>query len=130
AVTKALPPEFSQIMQLNIEKGYQNVIDLVAKSRKMTPQQVEQIAQGHVWLGSDAKTNGLVDQLGDSDDAVKKDAELAQLKQWQINWIVDTRSLTDMDLSQFGASIHAMLPAVIQSLLPAPLASLAMEGKT
>ncbi|CAI1610505.1 MULTISPECIES: signal peptide peptidase SppA [Serratia] len=129
AVTKALPPEFSQMMQLNIEKGYQNFIDLVAKSRKMTPQQVDQIAQGHVWLGSDAKTNGLVDQLGDFDDAVKKAAELAQLKQWQLNWFVDTPSLTDMVLSQFGVSIHAMLPAAIQSMLPAPLASVAMAVK-
>lgn len=129
AVTKALPPEFSQMMQLNIEKGYQNFIDLVAKSRKMTPQQVDQIAQGHVWLGSDAKANGLVDQLGDFDDAVKKAAELAQLKQWQLNWFVDTPSLTDMVLSQFGVSIHAMLPAAIQSMLPAPLASVAMAVK-
>ncbi|MGO2155326.1 MAG: signal peptide peptidase SppA [Serratia proteamaculans] len=129
AVTKALPPEFSQMMQLNIEKGYQNFIDLVAKSRKMTPQQVDQIAQGHVWLGSDAKTNGLVDQLGDFDDAVKKAAELAQLKQWQLNWFVDTPSLTDMVLSQFGVSIHAMLPAAIQSMLPASLASVAMAVK-
>ncbi len=129
AVTKALPPEFSQMMQLNIENGYKNFIDLVAKSRKMTPQQVDQIAQGHVWLGSDAKTNGLVDQLGDFDDAVKKAAELAQLKQWQLNWFVDTPSLTDMVLSQFGVSIHAMLPAAIQSMLPAPLASVAMAVK-
>ncbi|AGO55536.1 signal peptide peptidase SppA [Serratia plymuthica] len=129
AVTKALPPEFSQMMQLNIENGYKNFIDLVAKSRKMTPQQVDQIAQGHVWLGSDAKANGLVDQLGDFDDAVKKAAELAKLKQWQLNWFVDTPSLTDMVLSQFGVSIHAMLPAAIQSMLPAPLASVAMAVK-
>lgn len=95
----------------------------------MTPQQVDQIAQGHVWLGSDAKANGLVDQLGDFDDAVKKAAELAQLKQWQLNWFVDTPSLTDMVLSQFGVSIHAMLPAAIQSMLPAPLASVAMAVK-
>ncbi|RJF57285.1 signal peptide peptidase SppA [Serratia inhibens] len=129
AVTKALPPEFSQMMQLNIENGYKNFIDLVAKSRKMTPPQVDQIAQGHVWLGSDAKANGLVDQLGDFDDAVKKAAELAKLKQWQLNWFVDTPSLTDMVLSQFGVSIHAMLPAAIQSMLPAPLASVAMAVK-
>lgn len=72
AVTKALPPEFAQMMQLNIENGYKRFIGLVADSRKMTPEQVDKIAQGHVWTGSDAKTNGLVDQLGDFDDAVKK----------------------------------------------------------
>ncbi|MBH2562700.1 signal peptide peptidase SppA [Serratia marcescens] len=129
AVTKALPQEFSQMMQLNIENGYKNFLDLVAKSRKMTPQQVEQIAQGHVWLGSDAKANGLVDQLGDFDDAVKKAAELAKLQQWQLDWFVDTPSLSDMVLSQFGVSIHAMLPAAIQAMLPAPLASVANAVK-
>ncbi|WP_019452760.1 signal peptide peptidase SppA [Serratia surfactantfaciens] len=129
AVTKALPQEFSQMMQLNIENGYKNFLDLVAKSRKMTPQQVDQIAQGHVWLGSDAKANGLVDQLGDFDDAVKKAAELAKLQQWQLDWFVDTPSLSDMVLSQFGVSIHGMLPAAIQAMLPAPLASVANAVK-
>lgn len=129
AVTKALPQEFSQMMQLNIENGYKNFLDLVAKSRKMTPQQVDQIAQGHVWLGSDAKANGLVDQLGDFDDAVKKAAELAKLQQWQLDWFVDTPSLSDMVLSQFVVSIHAMLPAAIQAMLPAPLASVANAVK-
>jgi protease-4 len=117
------------MMQLNIENGYKNFLDLVAKSRKMTPQQVDQIAQGHVWLGSDAKANGLVDQLGDFDDAVKKAAELAKLQQWQLDWFVDTPSLSDMVLSQFGVSIHAMLPAAIQAMLPAPLASVANAVK-
>ncbi|AYZ33283.1 signal peptide peptidase SppA [Serratia sp. FDAARGOS_506] len=129
AVTKALPQEFSQMMQLNIENGYKNFLELVAKSRKMTPQQVDQIAQGHVWLGSDAKANGLVDQLGDFDDAVKKAAELAKLQQWQLDWFVDTPSLSDMVLSQFGVSIHALLPAAIQAMLPAPLVSVANAVK-
>lgn len=129
SVTKALPPEFSQMMQLNIENGYKNFINLVATARKMTPEQVDQIAQGHVWIGSDAKKNGLVDQLGDFDDAVKKAAELAKLPQWQLNWFIDAPSMTDMILSQFGVSIHAMLPAAIQSMLPAPLASVALAVK-
>ncbi|MFV8848796.1 signal peptide peptidase SppA [Serratia fonticola] len=129
AVTKALPPEFSQMMQLNIENGYKNFINLVATARKMTPEQVDHIAQGHVWIGSDAKKNGLIDQLGDFDDAVKKAAELAKLPQWQLNWFIDAPSMTDMLLSQFGVSIHAMLPAAIQSMLPAPLASVALAVK-
>ncbi|WP_337262335.1 MULTISPECIES: signal peptide peptidase SppA [unclassified Serratia (in: enterobacteria)] len=129
AITKALPAEFSQMMQLNIENGYKNFINLVAKARNMTPEQVDLIAQGHVWLGNDAKKNGLVDQLGDFDDAVKKAAELAKLPQWQLNWFVDNPSLADMILSQFGVSIHAMLPAALQSMLPAPLASVALAVK-
>ncbi len=96
SLTKALPPEFSQMMQINIENGYKTFIDLVATSRHKTPEQVDQIAQGHVWIGLDAKSNGLVDQLGDFDDAVKKAAELAKLKTWQLNWFVDEPSLSDL----------------------------------
>jgi len=129
-VTKALPPEFAQMMQLNIENGYKNFLGLVAKARNKTPEQIDEIAQGHVWIGSDAKNNGLVDQLGDFDDAVKKAAELAKLPKWQLNWYVSEPSLTDMLFSQVSASAHAMLPAAIQAYLPAPVTKMALELKS
>ncbi len=59
-------------MQLTIENVYRNFVGLVASSRHKTPEQIDAIAQGHVWTGSDAKTNGVVDELGDFDDAEKK----------------------------------------------------------
>ncbi|WP_369788022.1 signal peptide peptidase SppA [Rouxiella sp. WC2420] len=130
AVTKALPPEFSQMMQLNIENGYKTFLGLVAKARNKTPEQIDQIAQGHVWIGTDAKNNGLVDELGDFDDAVKKAAELAKLPTWQLNWYVDQPSMTDLIFSQMNASVHAMLPAVAQAYLPAPVADIALKMST
>lgn len=129
SLTKALPTEFSQMMQINIENGYKTFIDLVATSRHKTPDQVDKIAQGRVWIGLDAKNNGLVDQLGDFDDAVKKVAELAKLETWQLNWFVDEPSLTDLIFGQMSASIHAMLPAAIQAWLPAPLSAIAQAVK-
>ncbi|MGC6386984.1 signal peptide peptidase SppA [Ewingella sp. S1.OA.A_B6] len=130
ASTKALPPEFSQMMQMNIENGYKTFLGLVAKARNKTPEQIDEIAQGHVWIGSDAKNNGLVDQLGDFDDAVKKAAELAKLPKWQLNWYVSEPSLTDMVFSQISASAHAMLPAAVQAYLPAPVSKIALELKS
>jgi protease-4 len=130
AVTKALPPEFSQMMQLNIENGYKTFIGLVAKARNKTPEQIDQIAQGHVWIGSDAKNDGLVDQLGDFDDAVSKAAELAKLPKWQLNWYVNEPSFTDLVFSQVSASAHAMLPAAVQAYLPAPVTKMALELKS
>lgn len=130
ASTKTLPPEFSQMMQMNIENGYKTFLGLVAKARNKTPEQIDEIAQGHVWIGSDAKNNGLVDQLGDFDDAVKKAAELAKLPKWQLNWYVSEPSLTDMVFSQVSASAHAMLPAAVQAYLPAPVSKIALELKS
>ena len=82
SITRALPPEAQQMMQLSIENGYKRFITLVADARHSTPEQIDKIAQGHVWTGQDAKANGLVDSLGDFDDAVAKAAELAKVKQW------------------------------------------------
>jgi protease-4 len=127
--TKALPPEVQQMMQLSIESGYQRFINLVAKSRNMTPEQIDKIAQGHVWTGQDAKQNGLVDSLGDFDDAVNKAAELAKLKQWHLKFQLDEPGLFDQLLNQMGASVQASLPDALQAYLPAPLAQATSELK-
>ena len=118
-LTKALPPEVQEMMQLSIEYGYKNFIGLVAKSRNKTPEQVDQIAQGHVWTGSDAKANGLVDALGDFDDAVAKAAELAKVKQRQLDWYQEEPGLLNTLFSQMD--VRASLPASLKALLPAPL---------
>ena len=129
SMTKALPPEVQQIMQLSIENGYKRFITLVAESRKSTPEQVDKIAQGHVWTGQDAKANGLVDSLGDFDDAVAKAAELAKLKQWHIDYYQSEPSFFDMVMDSMSGSVRAMLPQAIQAMLPAPLATAASAVK-
>lgn len=121
ATTKALPPEVQQMMQLSIENGYKNFLGLVAKSRNKTPEQINEIAQGHVWTGSDAKANGLVDAIGDFDDAVAKAAELAKLKHWQLSWYQDDPNFVDMLFSQMDVSARAALPEALKAYLPAPL---------
>lgn len=121
ASTKALPTEVQQLMQLSIENGYKNFLSLVATSRNKTPEQIDQIAQGHVWTGSDAKANGLVDALGDFDDAVAKAAELAKLSHPQLNWYQNDPSLIELLFSQVDASAHAALPETLKAWLPAPM---------
>lgn len=129
SITKALPPEVQQMMQLSIENGYKRFITLVADARKTTPEQIDKIAQGHVWTGQDAKANGLVDSLGDFDDAVTKAAELAKLKQWHIEYYQDEPTFVDMVMDSMSGSVRAMLPQAIQAMLPAPLASAASAVK-
>ncbi|MBJ3813943.1 signal peptide peptidase SppA [Shimwellia pseudoproteus] len=129
STTKALPLEVQQMIQLSIENGYQRFINLVAKSRNKTPQQIDQIAQGHVWTGQDAKNNGLVDSLGDFDDAVAKAAGLAKLKTWSLSYYQDDPSMLDLVFSSLNGSVRAMLPEAIRAALPAPLADAASAVK-
>ncbi|MCO6544598.1 MAG: signal peptide peptidase SppA [Gilliamella sp.] len=81
-----LPTEMNQLIQLNIDNGYQTFISLVAKARNMTTEQVDKIGQGQVWLGSEASKIGLVDKLGDFDDAIETAATLANLTDYEIDW--------------------------------------------
>ncbi|EBW3748153.1 signal peptide peptidase SppA [Salmonella enterica subsp. enterica serovar Saintpaul] len=129
SMTKALSPEVQQMMQLSIEYGYKRFITLVADARKRTPEQIDKIAQGHVWTGEDAKANGLVDSLGDFDDAVAKAAELAKLKQWHLDYYQDEPTVLDMVMDSMTGSVRAMLPETIQTMLPAPLVSAANTVK-
>ncbi|EHK0653025.1 signal peptide peptidase SppA [Salmonella enterica] len=129
SMTKALSPEVQQMMQLSIEYGYKRFITLVADARKRTPEQIDKIAQGHVWTGEDAKANGLVDSLGDFDDAVAKAAELAKLKQWHLDYYQDKPTVLDMVMDSMTGSVRAMLPEAIQAMLPAPLVSAANTVK-
>tara|TARA_R110000737_G_scaffold241920_2_gene253234 strand:+ start:502 stop:2364 length:1863 start_codon:yes stop_codon:yes gene_type:complete len=78
-ITRALTPGMAKIVQLNIERGYRDFIELVAQNRNMTIEQVDAIAQGRVWSGAKALELGLVDALGDIDNAIEAAAELAHL---------------------------------------------------
>ncbi len=76
---RELPPEVGVVIQQIIEHGYREFLTRVAESRGMTTEEVDKIAQGRVWSGTDAYDLGLVDHLGDLDDAVRAAAELAGL---------------------------------------------------
>lgn len=65
-----------------IDRGYKLFRQRVADGRRLKVEQVEQVAQGHVWLGQDALRVGLVDQLGGVEVALRKAAQLAKLTQW------------------------------------------------
>ncbi len=65
-----------------IDRGYKLFRQRVADGRRLKVDQVDQVAQGHVWLGQDALRIGLVDQLGGVEVALRKAAQLAKLTQW------------------------------------------------
>ena len=69
-------------LQGHVDRGYLSFLNIVSEGRGMKPAQVDSIAQGRVWLATDAVKIKLVDKLGSLDDAVKKAAELAKLSDY------------------------------------------------
>jgi protease IV len=104
--TQELPTEMNQLIQMNIDNGYQTFISLVAKARNMTTEQVDKIGQGQVWLGSEANKIGLVDKLGDFDDAIETAATLAHITDYEIDWQKPNGNW----FNAFYSNMIAMLP--------------------
>lgn len=71
-----------QFMQNHVDRGYVDFLDIVADGRKMKRDEVNEIAQGRVWLATDAQRIKLVDKLGSLDDAVAEAAKQAKLKEY------------------------------------------------
>ena len=68
-----------RVLQASIRHGYNSFVNLVAKGRDMTPEAVEEVAQGRVWLGGKAVEIGLVDELGELSNALDAAAAMADL---------------------------------------------------
>lgn len=77
-------PQYKKMMVKSIEKFYDNFINRVAKERKISLEQTEIIAQGQVWSGKEALEKGLVDGIGNLDDAIKIAAEKAKIQEYTI----------------------------------------------
>jgi protease-4 len=74
---REMSEDAQQLFQLLINDSYQDFITAVAESRELELEYVDEIAQGQIWMGEEAFENGLVDVLGDVDDAIVAAAELA-----------------------------------------------------
>lgn len=87
-IRRPLSPQMEALITSVIKRGYEQFIGNVAKARGKTPEEVDQIAQGRVWSGAQAKERGLVDKLGGLTDAVAAAAARAKLSgSYQVRYI-------------------------------------------
>lgn len=94
-VDRPLGADAKILLQSMIERGYEEFLGHVAEGRNKTRDQVHEIAQGRVWIGADAKNNGLVDQLGLFDEAVKSAAARAGIKDYKIERVEPQLTLAE-----------------------------------
>jgi protease-4 len=76
---RPLDPRFAQLVQSSINHVYSEFTTKAAQARKTTPAKIDEVGQGRVWTGMQAKEHGLVDTLGRYEDALKSAASRAKL---------------------------------------------------
>ncbi|MHA2939932.1 signal peptide peptidase SppA [Vibrio sp. RC27] len=121
SVTKGLSRSAQQTMQLAIENGYQTFISLVSENRDIGLAEVDKIAQGRVWTGKDALNLGLVDQLGDFDDAVSAAATLADISDYKLQWLKEPESMAEQVLNELLSGAQSHISIQLESIIPPAL---------
>ena len=116
---RPMTQQSKMIFQAGVDNVYTRFISLVADGRSSTPAAVHEIAQGRVWTGEKALELGLVDQLGDLNDAIVVAAELANLEEYEVDYRRKPLTVYEQLLMEMNTNISASLSGLgISSLLP------------
>jgi len=148
---RPLDPRMAELVKLSIDRIYTDFTTLVATARKTTPDKIDDIAQGRVWTGAQAKDRGLIDRTGSFADAVKSAATRAKLDDTvRISYIEADRSKFEQFVERFATQATADIAravakqfdtGIVSSVVPrsvatdaqrdlAWLAEIAERGKT
>ncbi|BAU11010.1 signal peptide peptidase SppA, 67K type [Leptolyngbya sp. NIES-3755] len=113
-VSRPKTPEELKIIQASVDRIYDQFLTKVANSRKLEKSRVAEIAQGRVWSGAQAKSIGLVDELGGLEAAIRSAAEKANLgDNWQIDEYPRPRSFEERLIETLtGAVVGESKPAI------------------
>jgi protease-4 len=86
-IDRPLGEDARTLLQSTVSRGYDEFLERVASGRKKSRDEVDSIAQGRVWAGTDARRLGLVDQLGSFNDAAKAAARRAKVTDYALEFI-------------------------------------------
>ena len=107
-VDRPLNEDVAASLISSVEYTYQSFLGLVAGGRGMTVEAVDAVAQGRVWSASDALERGLIDKLGNLEDAIAAAAELAELEQYDVDYVGIPLSPRDLLLQQLFGSVGSL----------------------
>jgi protease-4 len=129
---RPLDPRFGQLIQSSINHVYDEFTTKAAIARKTTPAKIDEVGQGRVWTGTQAKERGLVDRLGSYGDALRSAAKRASLgDDYRITYAEQPTTLAERVLERMGLSDAQILTVQVKlGLLPADLGSAALGGNT
>ena len=109
SILRGVSPGYAEVLQSTIEAGYQQFLTTIASGRQMDVDAVHQVAQGRIWTGEKAQQLGLVDELGDLEDAISAAARLADVEDYSLWYVEPEQSIEEMLLRRFSYNAHAMI---------------------
>jgi protease-4 len=126
---RPLNPRFGEVIQSGINNIYMDFTTKAAAARKTTQVKIDEVAQGRVWTGDQAKERGLIDTVGSYSDALQSAAKRAKLSgDYRVSYIERDPSKFDRVFNFFGASVAQVLNeqfkiALVPTGIPAAAAS-------
>lgn len=121
--------QFRKVATEGIEHTYNTFLKRVADGRNLTVAEVDSIAQGRVWSGTDAIENGLVDSIGGLDDAISEAASLAGITEYGIRKYPRYKSGFARLMDDLGETSTKQKEVVLESELGAELYGIYRELK-
>jgi protease-4 len=127
---RPLDPRFGQLIQASINNVYREFTTRAAAARKTTPAKIDEVGQGRVWTGVQAKERGLVDRLGSYGDALRSAAKRAKLgDDFRVAYVERSESSVERFLAMLGVStVQAIKIQVKLGILPDALPAGAVAG--
>jgi len=125
--SKPLDARVAQMVQTRIDHYYQRFLGTAAAARNTTTEKIDEVAQGRVWTGRQAKANGLVDTLGGLNDAIASAARRAKLTDYSVGYLEREPRGLERWLSLFFGQLVVAAQEHLGWTLPFALPSLGRE---
>lgn len=120
-ITRGLDESGQKVVQLSIEKFYKDFVSMVAESRNMSYDEVHAVAQGRVWTGLQARERGLVDELGELDDAIRAAAQLADITEYTLEVIEPELSAREQFMRDLFGQASLLWPIEPSQKIKSPI---------
>ena len=127
---RPMDPRFTQLIQSSINNVYKEFTTKAAVARKTSAAKIDEVGQGRVWTGAQAKERGLVDTLGSYGDALRSAAKRAKLgDDFRISYVERPGSKFERFLEMMGASTQTAVNIQVKlGMLPDALPAGAVAG--
>jgi protease-4 len=105
---RPLRPDLVTALNSTVDFAYKSFLQIVSQGRDMSIAQVDPLAEGRVWCAEDALNSGLVDKVGSLHDAIAAAADIAEMNDYEVQYVERPLSPRDMLMKQLAKSVGSL----------------------